>query len=50
VDFLNTLVLPPDDTASNLESGVPGGDPQTQHGSIASSVLFQIPDPDGLGE
>jgi hypothetical protein len=51
IDFLNTLVLfPPDDTASNLDSGVPGGDPQTQHGSIALSVLFQIPDPDGLGE
>jgi hypothetical protein len=51
VEFLNTLVLfPPDDTASNLDPGVPGGDPQTQHGSIALSPLFAIPDPDGLGE
>jgi hypothetical protein len=51
IDFLSTLVLfPPDDTASNLDPGVPGGDPQTQHGSIALSVLFQVPDPDGLGE
>jgi CxxC motif-containing protein (DUF1111 family) len=51
VEFLQTLVLfPPDDTASNLDPGVPGGDPQTEHGSIALSALFQIPDPDGLGE
>ena len=49
--FLETLVLfPPDDTASNLNPGVPGGDPQTEHGSIALSELFQIPDPDGIGE
>jgi hypothetical protein len=49
--FLETLVLfPPDDTASNLNPGVPGGDPQTEHGSIALSELYQIPDPDGLGE
>ena len=41
--YLGTLVLfPPDDTASNLDPGVPGGDPQTQHGSIALSELFQI--------
>jgi hypothetical protein len=51
VEFLGTLVLfPPDDTASNLDPGVPGGDPQTQHGSIALSALFAIPDPNGLGE
>jgi hypothetical protein len=49
--FLQTLVLfPPDDTASNLDPGVPGGDPQTEHGSIALSTLFQIPDPEGIGE
>ena len=43
--FLRTLVLfPPDDTASNLNPGVPGGDPQTEHGSIALGVLFQIPE------
>jgi hypothetical protein len=51
IEFLQTLVLfPPDDTASNLDPGVPGGDPQTQHGSIALTALFQIEDPDGLGE
>jgi hypothetical protein len=51
IAYLQTLVLfPPDDTASNLNPGVPGGDPQTEHGSIALSELFQIPDPDGLGE
>jgi cytochrome c peroxidase len=51
VEFLQTLVLfPPDDTASNLSPGVPGGDPQTEHGSIALTALFQIPDPQGLGE
>jgi len=47
IEFLQTLVLfPPDDTASNLNAGVPGSarpqDP-TQHGSIALSALFQIP-------
>jgi len=45
IDFLQTLVLfPPDDTASNLNPGVPGSsDPQDplQHGSIALGVLFQ---------
>jgi hypothetical protein len=51
IEFLQTLVLfPPDDTASNLDPGVPGGDPQAEHGSIALSALFQIADPDGLGE
>jgi len=41
--FLGTLVLfPPDDTASNLDPGVPGGNPQTEHGSIALGELFQI--------
>ena len=42
-EFLNTLVLfPPDDTASNLNSGVPGADPQipANHGNIALGVLF----------
>ena len=43
-DFLQTLVLfPPDDTASNLNPGVPGGDPQSQHGNIALGVLFNDP-------
>ena len=43
LDFLRTLVLfPPDDTASNLNPGVPGGDPQTEHGSINLGALFQI--------
>jgi cytochrome c553 len=46
IEFLQTLVLfPPDDTASDLNPGVPGSaNPQdpTQHGSIALSVLFQI--------
>ena len=45
--FLNTLVLfPPDDTASNLNPGVPSSDdPQTigNHGSINLGALFQIP-------
>lgn len=47
VDFLQTLVLfPPDDTASNLNPGVPSsGDPQSpaNHGSINLGALFQIP-------
>lgn len=46
VDFLQTLVLfPPDDTASNLNPGVPtSDDPQSpaNHGSIALGALFQI--------
>jgi cytochrome c peroxidase len=45
-EFLQTLVLfPPDDTASNLNPGMPGSDdPQdpAKHGSIALGVLFQI--------
>lgn len=45
LEFLDSLVLfPPDDTASNLDPGVPGTtewqDP-AQHGSIKLSVLFQ---------
>ncbi len=48
IEFLQTLVLfPPDDTASSLNPGHPGtGDPQNpaQHGSIALSALFQIPE------
>jgi hypothetical protein len=47
VAFLQTLVLfPPDDTASNLNPGVPSSDdPQSleNHGSIALGALFQIP-------
>ncbi|HUQ51755.1 MAG TPA: hypothetical protein VM692_06005 [Gammaproteobacteria bacterium] len=47
IDFLQTLVLfPPDDTASNLNPGVPSSDdPQLpgNHGSISLSPLFQIP-------
>ncbi len=46
-EFLQSLVLfPPDDTASNLNPGVPASDdPQTigNHGSIALGALFQIP-------
>jgi hypothetical protein len=45
-EFLQTLVLfPPDDTASNLNPGVPGSsDPQdpANHGNINLGVLFQI--------
>jgi len=41
--FLQSLVLfPPDDTSSNLNPGVEGGHPQTEHGSINLSALFQI--------
>lgn len=47
LEFLSTLVLfPPDDTASNLNPGRPGGkNPQdpAEHGSINLGVLFQIP-------
>ena len=47
LEFLQTLVLfPPDDTASNLNPGVPGtANPQdpAQHGSISLVPLFQIP-------
>ncbi|MDA7629532.1 hypothetical protein OAE11_00800 [Akkermansiaceae bacterium] len=53
IAFLRSLVLfPPDDTASNLNPGDPDGNPQdpADHGSINLGVLFQIPDPDGLGE
>jgi len=46
IDFLQSLVLfPPDDTASNLNPGVPGSaDPQvpSNHGSINLGALFQI--------
>jgi hypothetical protein len=45
VEFLETLVIfPPDDTASNLNPGVPGtSNPQdpAEHGSINLGVLFQ---------
>ena len=47
LEFLQTLVLfPPDDTASDLNPGVPGSpDPQdpANHGSINLGALFQIP-------
>lgn len=47
LEFLSTLVLfPPDDTASNLNPGVPGSsNPQdpAAHGSINLGALFQIP-------
>jgi hypothetical protein len=46
IAFLNSLVLfPPDDTASNLDPGDPlaPGFPQTKHGSIKLSVLFNDP-------
>ena len=53
IEYLSGLVLfPPDDTASNLNPGDASGyvqDP-ANHGSINLSALFQIPDPDGLGE
>jgi hypothetical protein len=46
IDFLQTLILfPPDDTASNLNPGVPTSeDPQVpaNHGSINLGALFQI--------
>lgn len=45
IEFLGTLVLfPPDDTASNLNSGNPEGHPQLpeNHGSINLGELFQI--------
>ncbi len=44
-EFLQTLVLfPPDDTASNLNAGNRGADPQepANHGSINLGALFQI--------
>jgi CxxC motif-containing protein (DUF1111 family) len=45
LEFLQSLVLfPPDDTASNLDPGVPGSEtPQdpTQHGSLGLGSLFQ---------
>ncbi len=47
LEFLQTLVLfPPDDTASNLNPGNAGGDPQLpeNHGSINLGALFQIPE------
>ena len=48
IEFLNTLILfPPDDTASNLNPGVPRTtNPQdpAQHGSINLGALFQIPE------
>lgn len=48
IDYLSALIIfPPDDTASTLNPGVPGTtNPQdpAQHGSIALSVLFQIPE------
>jgi hypothetical protein len=47
LEFLETLVLfPPDDTASNLNPGRPGLDPQdpANHGSINLGALFQIAD------
>jgi len=53
IAFLRSLVLfPPDDTASNLNPGDPNGNPQdpADHGSINLGALFQIPDPNGLGE
>ncbi|MFT6863672.1 MAG: hypothetical protein ACJAVK_002233 [Akkermansiaceae bacterium] len=53
IAFLRSLVLfPPDDTASNLNPGNRNGNPQdpADHGSIDLGALFQIPDPDGLGE
>lgn len=46
VAFLQTLIVfPPDDTASNLDPGSPGGMnyPQQGHGSLKLSVLFNDP-------
>jgi hypothetical protein len=45
IEFLQTLILfPPDDTASNLNPGRRGEDPQLpeNHGSIDLGALFQI--------
>jgi hypothetical protein len=45
IEFLQTLILfPPDDTASNLNPGRQGEDPQLpeNHGSIDLGALFQI--------
>lgn len=43
--FLQSLILfPPDDTASTLNPGEPGGSPQSAHGSIKLPVLFNDPD------
>ena len=53
INYLNSLVLfPPDDTASNLNPGEPGKYSQdpSEHGSINLGALFQIPDPNDLGE
>lgn len=53
LEYLRSLVLfPPDDTASNLSAGSKDGNPQDpeNHGSINLGALFQIPDPNGLGE
>lgn len=45
LEYLRSLQLfPPDDTASNLDPGVKGGDPQEEHGSIRLPALFQIPE------
>jgi hypothetical protein len=47
LEFLQTLILfPPDDTASNLNAGHRGEDPQlpANHGSINLGALFQIQD------
>lgn len=53
IAFLRSLVLfPPDDTASNLNPGNPSVNPQdpADHGSINLGALFQVPDPNDLGE
>jgi hypothetical protein len=40
------VLFPPDDTASNLNPGQPGENPQLpeNHGSINLGALFQIPE------
>jgi hypothetical protein len=46
LEFLQSLTLfPPDDTASNLDPGdrTAGGFPQTGHGSIKLTALFNDP-------
>jgi hypothetical protein len=46
IDFLESLIiLPPDDTASNLDPGdrTAAGFPQFRHGSIRLTALFNDP-------
>jgi len=44
MEFYTLILFPPDDTASNLNAGHRGRDPQLpeNHGSINLGALFQI--------